>query len=45
MMKCVVRLSLDGKLASEREEEVTVFKLEEREKAREDMEKKISGSS
>jgi len=45
MMKCVVRISLNGKLFSEREEEVTVFKLEEWEKAREDMEKKISGGS
>jgi len=45
MMRCVVRISLNGKLFSEREEEVAIFKLEEWEKAREDMEKKISGGS
>ena len=39
-MKCVVRISLNGKLVSEREEEVTVFKLEEWRKAEEDVEKK-----
>lgn len=41
-MRCYVRLVLGGDLLSEREEEVTVFKLEEWKKAREDMEEKVS---
>ena len=44
-MKCYVRLVLDGNLTSEREEEVTVFKLEEWRKAKEDVEEKVSGGS
>jgi len=44
-MKCYVRLVLDGNLASGREEEVTVFKLEERRKAEEDVEEKVRSGS
>jgi len=44
-MKCYVRLVLNGELASEREEEVEVFKLEEWRKADEDVRKKVSGGS
>ena len=42
-MKCNVRLIIDGKLISEGEEEVTVFKLEEWEKADEDVREKTGG--
>ena len=44
-MKCYVRLVLNGELASEREEEVEVFKLEEWRKADEDVRKKVSEGS
>ena len=44
-MRCYVRLVLNGELASEREEEGEVFKLEEWRKAKKDVEEKVSGGS
>ena len=44
-MRCYVRLVLNGELASEREEEVEVFKLEEWRKAEKDVEEKVRGGS
>ena len=44
-MKCNVRLIVNGELVSEREEEVTLFKLDEWEKAYEDVREKTSGGA
>ena len=44
-MRCNVRLIVNGELVSEREEEVTLFKLDEWEKAHEDVREKTSGGA